>query len=108
MAKKRVSDRKIAQNAVSRARQIAEKAKPHLRVVEVAPVADEAVPTADATVPELEQAHKKYAVKAAATPEPSKDLHMVTMEPKIASDEGPKRHTLIVDDEKVVGESDQI
>jgi len=108
MPKKRVSNRKIAQDAVSRARQIAEKAKPHMRVVEAAPVADEAIPTADATVPDLEHAHKKYAVKTAATPEASKDLHMVTMEPKIASDEGPKRQTLIVDDEKVVGESDQI
>ena len=108
MSKKRARKNTVSQDAVLRARQIAEKAKPNMRVVEVMPVADDRIPTADATVPDLDLARKKYSAKSTVTPEPSEDLHMVTMEPKIASDAGPRRRTLIVDDEKVVGESDQI
>jgi hypothetical protein len=106
-AKKKVAANRPAQNPALRARQIAEKAKPHLRAVEVAPVSDELIATADATVPDLEHAQRKYGKKNASRA-PAKELHMVTMEPKRPSDAGPKRHTVIVDDEKVVGESDQI
>ena len=105
---KKSMKRNVSQDAVLKARRIAERAKPHMRVVEVTPIADQLIPTADATVPDLEVAHRKYLVKAAATPGTTKDLHMVTMEPKEASDAGPRRRTVIVDDEKVVGESDQI
>jgi len=106
-AKKTVSSKKVSQDSAERARQIAEKAKPNMRVVEVAPIADELLATPDAVVPDLDHAHRKYGVKNESET-PSKELHMVTMEPKQASDAGPRRHTLIVDDEKVVGESDQI
>ena len=102
-----MASKRVSQDAATKARQIAQKAKPNMRVVDVTPISDELVATPDAAVPDLEHAHRKYGVKVESET-PSKELHMVTMEPKHASDAGPKRHTVVVDDEKVVGESDHI
>ncbi len=75
-AKRTMASKRVSQDAATKARQIAQKAKPNMRVVDVTPISDELVATPDAAVPDLEA--------------------------------GPKRHTVVVDDEKVVGESDHI
>ncbi len=102
---KKTLRKKVVKDPALKARQIAEKAKPNMRVVEVAPLADEFLATPDATVPDMEHVQKKYGVRTNSDAGSSELLHMVTMEPKQASDAGPRRRTLIVDDKKVVGES---
>jgi hypothetical protein len=91
----------------SRARQVAEKAKPHMRVVEQ-PIQDaETLGVApDATVPDDELVQRKYGVIRPDSAVPVNELHMVVMEPKNAVDArtGHLRRTLIVDDNQVVGE----
>jgi hypothetical protein len=96
----------VKSDSVSRARQIAEKAKPNMRVVQVIPQQEEAQAAPDAIAPEVEAARRKYGFKAATSAKPAKDLHMVVMEPKQTTDArvAPNKLTLIVDDDKVVGE----
>jgi hypothetical protein len=96
-----IKKRTVNADATSRVRQIAEKARPNMQVVDVVPASDELQAAPDAIVPEIERGFK-----AAITKNPAKELHMVVMEPKKGTDERvPNRKlTLIVDDEKVVGE----
>ncbi len=92
----------LSSDAAAKARQVAEKAKPHMRVVEVAPLSDEQKAVPDAVVPDLTA---KVGAKAAPLQKPVKELHMVVMEPKKATDaRAPKKLTLVVDEDKVVGE----
>jgi hypothetical protein len=102
MAKKR----KTESDAASKVRQIAEKAKPNMRVVEIRPTVAGQEATSDAIAQDVENARKKYGLRAAPEAKPTKKLHMVVMEPKQTTDArvAPRKLTLIVDEDKVVGE----
>ena len=98
---------KKASSDLDLAKGIAEKAKPHMRAIEVAPLADESLPTADVSVAEEEYNNNAAGPARKASGNPGKKLHMVTMEPKVSSDQGPRRRTVIVDTDrkKIIGEA---
>src|SRR6266516_3786803 len=102
MAKKRTAKF----DAISKVRHIAETAKPTMRVVQVIPTSEQIQAEPDAIAPDIEDARRKYGLKPATTEKPSKPLHMVVMEPKRPTDASvtPRRLTLVVDEDKVVGE----
>lgn len=105
---KKTAGRKILSDDASRARQIAEKAYPNMRAVEVVPGIDEIQVAPDATVPDIEHVQRKYGIEPKRGAAPAKDLHMVVLEPRETSDTrgGRQTKTVVVDDEKVVGASD--
>ncbi len=78
-----------------------------MRAVEVMPAAEEAPPTADVRVTEEIPNEREVRRAAKASKNSEADLHMVTMEPKVSSDQGPRRRTVIVDSakKKIVGEA---
>ena len=78
MAKKESSE----SDSVARARQIAEKAKPNMRVVEVVPHSEESQAQADSVTPDMQDAARKYGFKQESLPKPGKNVHIVRMESK--------------------------
>jgi len=74
-----------------------------MRAVEPDPQADDVSVVADATVPDIEHAKRKYGQKADAVNPPSKELEMVRLAQKTPSDSAPNVRTSIVDDERVIG-----
>jgi hypothetical protein len=97
---------KITQATDATFQRIAMKGKPNMQIAEPIPETDEPLSPADATVPEQQSPGEQRSIREATAAKPPKKLHMVVMETKTPTDArtGRRRRTVIVDDEKIVGE----
>ncbi len=99
---------KILKNPSLRAREVAQRAKPNMRVVDVVPEADELRAKPDAVVKVFPQMSKNRLANGPASS--AQELHMVAMQVKNAADSrtnmrglgGPRVH--IVDEDQVIAE----
>jgi hypothetical protein len=98
--------RAAAADALSRARRIAERAKPNMRAAEALQLADEVTAKPDAAMPDIDIAQRKFGMAVQPATGGDQELHMVVMETKDATDDtaGRQRKVMLVDGQKVVGE----